>query len=90
MTMPTITTTTAAAPATELHTPLMDAAMAVRTLPVRMRSRLGREVTPEPPARLPLRGRPPVAGWVERPFVRHIMRAVLATVAADAAGRSRP
>jgi hypothetical protein len=47
-----------------VHTPLMDAATAVRALPARVGRRLGRDVAPGPPARMPLRGGPPVAGWL--------------------------
>jgi hypothetical protein len=47
-----------------VHTPLMDAAMAVRGLPMRVGHRLGRAAAPDAPARMPLRGGPPVEGWL--------------------------
>ena len=47
-----------------VHTPLMDAATAVRALPARVSRRLGRDVAPDPPTRMPLRGGPPVVGWL--------------------------
>ena len=48
-----------------VHTPLMDAATSVRTLPTRVAARFGRDATPETPARLPLGGGgPPMQGWL--------------------------
>jgi hypothetical protein len=47
-----------------VHTPLMDAAMAVRTLPERVARLLGRPAPPAHAARLPLRGERPMAGWL--------------------------
>ena len=47
-----------------VHTPLMDAAMAVRGLPMRVGHRLGRTAAPDPTARMPLRGGPSLEGWL--------------------------
>lgn len=47
-----------------VHTPLMDAVVAVRTLPTRVRRRLGHDLSPDPPARMPLRDGAALDGWL--------------------------
>ncbi|GAA4707260.1 hypothetical protein GCM10023215_55130 [Pseudonocardia yuanmonensis] len=47
-----------------VHSPLTDAAMAARGLPDRFARLRGRPAPAAPPARLPLRGGPPLPGWL--------------------------
>ncbi|WP_037039870.1 hypothetical protein [Pseudonocardia halophobica] len=47
-----------------VHSPVMDAAMAVRGLPDRLARLAGRPASPAPPAQLPLRGGPSLPGWL--------------------------
>lgn len=49
----------------QVHTPLMDVAMFVRGLPIRLAAGFGRGTPPEVPERLPLSGGgPPMEGWL--------------------------
>ncbi|MCE3555146.1 hypothetical protein LWC33_27285 [Pseudonocardia sp. RS11V-5] len=48
----------------QVHSPVMDAAMAVRGLPDRLARLGGRPASAAPPSRLPLRGGPSLPGWL--------------------------